>query len=65
MKAKELRAKLKKAGWVIMPGGRHDLATHPDVPGVKLVIPRHNEINEYTAQAVLKKAGLHEGGQRA
>jgi predicted RNA binding protein YcfA (HicA-like mRNA interferase family) len=49
---------LKKAGWKIMPGGTHDLAIHPNKPGIKLTIPRHREINEYTAKEILNDAKL-------
>ena len=59
MKRKYLIRKLKKAGWVISRGGaKHDMATHPDRPGFKLPIPRHTEINEYTAKRILKEAGI-------
>ena len=58
MKRRDIDKALKKAGWVIIPGGNHDLATHPQKPGMKIPIPRHNEINEYTAKGILERAGL-------
>ena len=58
MKKHELVRALKKAGWNITPGGNHDLATHPEKPGIKIPIPRHREINEYTARGILESAGL-------
>lgn len=58
MKRKVLTRKLQKAGWVITPGARHDMAKRPDKPGIKIPIPRHNEIPEYTARGILKDAGL-------
>jgi len=58
MKRKELVRKLTKAGWKITSGTRHDMAKHTDRPGIKIPIPRHTEINEYTARGILKDAGL-------
>ena len=58
MKRKDLDRALKKAGWQIGHGGSHDVARHPDKPGIKLVLPRHAEGNENTAKGILKAAGL-------
>ncbi|HHY41496.1 MAG TPA: type II toxin-antitoxin system HicA family toxin [Thermoanaerobacterales bacterium] len=58
MKRRDLIRKLKKAGWEISSGAKHDMATHKDRPGFKLPIPRHTEINEYTAKQILKEVGL-------
>lgn len=58
MKRREIVRLLKKAGWVITPGGNHDMATHPEKPGLKIPIPRHNEVNEHTARGILEDAGL-------
>ena len=49
---------LKQNGWEITPGSRHDLATNPNRPGVKIPIPRHTEPNKYTIEGILKAAGL-------
>lgn len=57
MKRRDLIRKLKKAGWKISSGAKHDIAKHLDRSG-KIPIPRHNEINEYTANQILKEAGL-------
>ena len=57
MKRLDLIKKLRAAGWKITSGGNHDMAEHPSKPG-KIPIPRHNEINEYTAKGILKAAGL-------
>ena len=55
MKRKELEKKLKSLGWNInRHGRRHDVWTKDEYD---IVIPRHNEINEYTAMSILKKAG--------
>jgi predicted RNA binding protein YcfA (HicA-like mRNA interferase family) len=58
MKRKHLLQLLKQAGWIITSGNKHDMAKHPERPGIKIPIPRHIEINEYTATSILKCAGL-------
>lgn len=58
MKRRDIDKLLKSAGWKITHGGNHDLAIHPEKPGIKITIPRHNEINEYTAKGILEDAGL-------
>ena len=58
MKLRALDRALKKAGWHICSGGSHDVARHPAKPGIKLVLPRHAEVNENTARGILKAAGL-------
>ena len=58
MKRRDIDKALKKAGWVITHGGNHDLATHPQNPGIKIPLPRHNEIKETTAKGILEDAGL-------
>lgn len=58
MNKRELIKLLKQNGWEITPGSRHDLATNPQCPGVKIPIPRHTEPNKYTIEGILKAAGL-------
>ena len=58
MKRKELDKRLRNAGWEIASGKKHDMAKHPDKPGIKIPLPRHIEINEYTARGILEQAGL-------
>lgn len=57
MKRRDLIKKLQDAGWIISPGGKHEMATHPNKPG-KIPIPGGTEINEYTAKGILKSAGV-------
>lgn len=59
MKRRDIDKILKKDGWIITPGGNHDLATHPQKPGIKIPLPKHKEINEYTAKGILDDAGLN------
>jgi len=55
----KLRKDLKKAGWTIKPGAKHDQATHPDKPGVKIAIPRHRgNMPKGTLDKIRKDAGL-------
>ncbi len=58
MKRRDIDKMLKKAGWVIIHGGNHDLATNPQKPGIKIPLPRHKEIKETTAKGILEDAGL-------
>lgn len=58
MNKRELVKLLRQNGWEITPGSRHDLATNPQRPGVKIPIPRHAEPNKYTIEGILKAAGL-------
>ena len=58
MHKRELIKLLKQNGWEITPGSRHDLATNPQCPGVKIPIPRRTEPNKYTIEGILKAAGL-------
>lgn len=50
--------KLRKAGWIIISGAKHDMAKHSTFPGKKIPIPRHVEIDDYTAKGILRDAGL-------
>jgi mRNA interferase HicA len=54
MKRLELEKKLKQVGrWFKRHGGKHDVWTNGER---EVAIPRHNEINEYTAKAIIKEA---------
>lgn len=56
MKRKDLIKRLEKKGWYLKRnGGNHDLYTN----GKRVEpIPRHTEINERLAQAIIRKLGL-------
>jgi predicted RNA binding protein YcfA (HicA-like mRNA interferase family) len=59
MTAKELKRKLIAEGWLVAQGGKHELATHPDKPGVKIPLHRHaGDIPSGTLNNILKAAGL-------
>lgn len=58
MKRRDLIKKLEAAGWILTSGAKHDMAKNPGKQGIKIPIPRHAEINEITANQILKEAGL-------
>lgn len=54
MKRTQLEKILKNLGWSLDRHGRkHDVWTNGEY---EIVVPRHKEINEYTAKAILKEA---------
>ncbi|MDR1352837.1 MAG: type II toxin-antitoxin system HicA family toxin [Treponema sp.] len=55
MKRSELLQKLKRQGAVLVRhGAKHDVYIQPGT-GKEAAVPRHDEINEYTAKTILKK----------
>jgi predicted RNA binding protein YcfA (HicA-like mRNA interferase family) len=57
--AKELKRKLVAEGWIISQGRNHELATHPDKPGILIPIHRHTgDIPTGTLNKILKDTGL-------
>lgn len=54
MDRKKLLKQLRKLGWYYKrPGGNHDIYTD----GKRTMpVPRHNEVDEFTAKEILKKA---------
>ena len=45
---------MQRLGWKFdRHGRRHDIWTNGEY---EIAVPRHNEINEYTAKAILKEA---------
>ena len=55
MKRRNIEKKLHALWWFLARhGSRHDVWSNGERD---LVVPRHNEINEYTAKAILKEAG--------
>ena len=54
MKKQDLeRALIKYGWWLLRQGGNHEVWTNGEH---KVPVPRHKEINEFTAQSILKKA---------
>lgn len=60
MTAREVLRLLRQNGWQISEGANHHLATHPDHPGVKIPVSRHEskDIPIGTLNKILKAAGL-------
>lgn len=56
MKQRDLIRKLEAAGYRLNRKGDHKIYEKPGGPPVQ--VPDHREINEYTAKAILKAAGL-------
>lgn len=58
MTKKELEKILKKEGWKIVSGAKHDMAVKKGT-STKIPIPRHKgDIPKGTANSILKDAGL-------
>ena len=56
MKRRELERRLRDLGWVLARhGGKHDVWSNADGSFTEYV-PRHAEINEMLARAILKRA---------
>ena len=54
MKRRELEDRLRALGWnLARRGGRHDVWACGER---EVAVPRHAEINEYTARAILRTA---------
>lgn len=56
MKRKDLLKKIREAGFTIKEGGEHSKVYRGSA--MLTEVPRHTEINELTAKAILKKLGL-------
>ncbi len=55
MKRRELEERLRELGWKLFRhGGKHDVWVRGER---EIVVPRHAEINEYTAKAILREGG--------
>jgi len=54
MRRRDLEKRLRELGWhLVRHGARHDVWAQGER---ELVVPRHGEINEYTARAILREA---------
>lgn len=53
MKRRDVEKRLRRAGWQLTRhGGRHDIWSDGER---EVAVPRHNEINEYTAKSIIKE----------
>jgi len=54
VKRRDLEMKLRELGWeLVRHGARHDVWAKGEH---EIPVPRHNEINEYTAKGILREA---------
>ncbi|MCX6124947.1 MAG: type II toxin-antitoxin system HicA family toxin [Proteobacteria bacterium] len=53
MKKRDLEKELTRLGWYLLREGSHEIWTNGELT---IPIPRHTEINEYTAKGIVKKA---------
>jgi len=54
VKRRDIERRPLELGWrIVRHGARHDVWARGDD---ELVVPRHSEINEYTAKAILRQA---------
>lgn len=60
MKPREVRKKLRQAGWTFKEGANHTLAISPDGKNT-VPIPRHEskDINYKTLKAIQAQTGVH------
>jgi mRNA interferase HicA len=59
MKKRDLEKKLSELGWrFLRHGGNHDTWTNGQIQNF---IPRHNEVSEMLAKAIIKKAKENPG----
>jgi mRNA interferase HicA len=53
VKLKNLQQKLGSLGWYLLRQGKHEIWTN----GIEtLAVPRHKEIDEFTAKSILRSA---------
>lgn len=52
----ELERELRNAGFECMGGARHDKFVNGS--GAVVMLPRHTEINEFTARQIRREAGI-------
>ena len=57
-KTRKIVSRLKREGWTLIHGGKHDdKFEHRDKPGVLIVVPRHKEVSRGVAKDAAEKAG--------
>jgi len=54
---RKIIARLKREGWRITGGGRHDKFERPSRPELTLIVPRHRDLSPGVARDIAKKAG--------
>lgn len=54
---RKIIARLERDGWQLVGGGKHDKYTHPERPGMAIIVPRHRELSPGVARSIAKAAG--------
>jgi hypothetical protein len=49
-------ARLLAEGWVSQGGTKHEKFVNPAVPGIKIMVPRHNPVTTGVARSIAKAA---------
>ena len=53
----KVAARLRREGWIVRAGGRHDVYQHPAYPDRAIVVPRHRTLSIGVARSIAKAAG--------
>ena len=54
---RKILARLKKDGWLLEGGTKHDKVSHPAKPGIKIMVPRHRTLTPGVARSIAMAAG--------
>jgi predicted RNA binding protein YcfA (HicA-like mRNA interferase family) len=54
---RKIIARLGREGWSNEGRGNHDKFTHPDRPGVLVIVPRHPKVTPGVARSIARVAG--------
>lgn len=54
---KRILDRLLAEGWLVEGGSKHTKLSHPDRPGIKIIMPRHRTQSTGVGRAVAKDAG--------
>ncbi|WP_237479574.1 type II toxin-antitoxin system HicA family toxin [Lichenibacterium dinghuense] len=55
--ARRILDRLAAEGWRTDGGSKHAKLSHPNRPGIVILVPRHREIAPGTARAIARAAG--------
>lgn len=53
---RKITARLKREGWILVDGGKHDKFEHPD-HDYPIIVPRHREQSIGVARSIARQAG--------
>ena len=55
--AKAILRRLGTEGWLDQGGAKHQKFSHPDRPGIRIIVPRHKTLTEGVARSIARAAG--------